>query len=174
MQLRECRAQCRRAGWRVAGEFSDAATGAKRARPGLDGLLSLCSLRKVDLVVVWKLDRLSRSLTDLLVTAEELKALGVDLVSLHDQVDTTTPSGKALFQLVGVFAEFERGIMQERIRAGLAAARARGVRLGRPPVDRKRVQAARALIKQGHSLRSAAERAGVPASTLSRALRKPR
>lgn len=174
MQLRECRAQCRRAGWRVAEEFTDAAPGAKRSRPGLDALLALCRLRKVDLVVVWKLDRLSRSLADLLATAEELKALGVDLISLHDQVDTTTPSGKALFQLVGVFAEFERGIMQERIRAGLAAARARGARLGRPPTDPKRIETARMHMKRGASLRAAAKSAGVPASTLSRVLRKRR
>jgi DNA invertase Pin-like site-specific DNA recombinase len=174
MQLRECRTQCRRAGWRVIGEFTDAATGARRSRPGLDALLAQCKLRKVDIVVVWKLDRLSRSLTDLLNTAEDLTALGVNLVSLHDQIDTTTPSGKALFQLVGVFAEFERGIMQERIRAGLEAARSRGVRLGRPPTDPRRVQAARAIMKRGHSLRQAAKQTGIPASTLSRALKKRR
>lgn len=171
MQLRECRAHCRRAGWRVRGEFTDTASGAKRARPGLEALMALCRRREIDLVVIWKLDRFSRSLSDLLTTAEELKALGVGLVSLHDQFDTTTPSGKALFQLVGVFAEFERGILQERVRAGLTAARARGARLGRPPTDPKRIQAARALMKRGASLRGAAKHTGLPASTLSRRLR---
>ena len=137
-------------------------------------MMALCRGHGVDLVVIWKLDRLSRSLSDLLATAEELNALGVDLVSLHDQVDTTTPSGKALFQLVGVFAEFERGILQERVRAGLLAARARGVRLGRPPTDPRRVHAARALMKQGLSLRKAAKKAALPASTLSRLLKERR
>jgi DNA invertase Pin-like site-specific DNA recombinase len=171
MQLRECRAHCRRAGWALAGEYTDTASGAKRERPGLDDLMALCRRRRVDLVVIWKLDRLSRSLADLLGTAEELKALGIDLVSLHDQIDTTTPTGKALFQLVGVFAEFERGILRERVRAGLQAARARGARLGRPPVDPKRVKAARVLMKQGLSLRRAAKKIGMGAATLSRALK---
>ena len=96
MQLRECRAHCRRAGWKVLDEFTDTASGAKRVRPGGDAMLALCRGRGVDLVVIWKLDRLSRSLSDLLSTADELNALGVDLVSLHDQVDTTTSAGKAL------------------------------------------------------------------------------
>ena len=166
-----CRAHCRRAGWKVVGDFFDTASGAKRVRPGLDSLMAICRQRKIDLVVIWKLDRLSRSLVDLLATAEELKALSIDLVSLHDQIDTTTPSGKALFQLVGVFAEFERGILQERVRAGLEAARARGMRLGRPPTDPKRIRAAHALMKQGQSLRLAAKSTGLAASTLSRVLK---
>jgi DNA invertase Pin-like site-specific DNA recombinase len=169
MQLRECKAFCKRAGWNVVEVITEQASGAKRTRPGLNKLLRLCHERRTDVLVIWKLDRLSRSLADLLNTAEELKALGVNLVSLHDQIDTTTPAGKALFQLVGVFAEFERELARERVKAGLEAARAKGKRLGRPKADSKKLARAQALLKEGLSLRKAAATAGVSAATLFRA-----
>lgn len=106
-------------------------------RPALDNLLKEANRRKFDLVAAWSLDRLGRSLKDLLSFLDEIHALGIDLY-LHQQgLDTTTLSGRAMFQMCGVFAEFERSIIRERINAGLARARANGKRLGRPKVDRK-------------------------------------
>ncbi|MGE3335519.1 MAG: recombinase family protein [Rhodospirillaceae bacterium] len=136
-QRRELEAVAKRQGWKVVAVFEDAGvSGAKsRAqRPGLDALLKGVARRDFDLVAAWSVDRLGRSLQDLLGVLQELHAKRVDLY-LHQQgLDTTTPAGKAMFQMLGVFAEFERAIIQERIKSGLARARAEGRRLGRPRV----------------------------------------
>lgn len=139
-QHRELLAVGKRHGWKIAAVFEDAGvSGAKgRAqRPGLDALLKGVARREFDLVAAWSVDRLGRSLPDLLGVLQELHAKKVDLY-LHQQgLDTTTPGGKALFQMLGVFAEFERSIIQERIKSGLARARAEGRRLGRPRVSQE-------------------------------------
>jgi len=136
-QRRELEAVAKRQGWKIVAVFEDAGvSGAKsRAqRPGLDALLKGVARREFDLVAAWSVDRLGRSLQDLLGVLQELHAKGIDLY-LHQQgLDTTTPAGKAMFQMLGVFAEFERAIIQERIKSGLARARAEGRRLGRPRV----------------------------------------
>ena len=127
-----------RHGWAVGAVFEDAGiSGAKgrKDRPGLDAVLRAVARREVDLVMAWSVDRLGRSLVDLLATLQDLHAKEVDLY-LHQQgLDTSTPSGRAMFGMMGVFAEFERSMIQERVKAGLARARDEGVTLGRPTLE---------------------------------------
>jgi DNA invertase Pin-like site-specific DNA recombinase len=134
-QRRELEAAAERHGWKVGAVFEDAGiSGAKgrKDRPGLDAMLKAVARREVDLVMAWSVDRLGRSLVDLLATLQEMHAKEVDLY-LHQQgLDTSTPSGRAMFGMMGVFAEFERSMIQERVKAGLARAREEGVTLGRP------------------------------------------
>src|SRR5829696_5525081 len=138
-QRRELEAVVGRHGWTVAATFEDAGiSGAKGRdkRPGLDALMKAVARREVDIVAAWSVDRLGRSLQDLVTLLGEIHAKHVDLY-LHQQgIDTTTPAGKALFQMMGVFAEFERAIIQERVKAGLARVRAEGKTLGRPTVGK--------------------------------------
>src|ERR1700675_3646079 len=136
-QRRELEAVAERSGWHVVKVYEDAGiSGAKGRdkRPGLDAMLKAVNAREFDLVAAWSVDRLGRSLTDLLGILQDLQEKGVDLF-LHQQgLDTSTTAGKAMFQMLGVFAEFERGIIRERVNAGLARAKAKGVTLGRPRV----------------------------------------
>ena len=133
-QLRELKTVAKRSGWKIVATYEDAGiSGAKGRdqRPGLDAMLKAVNAKEFDLVAAWSVDRLGRSLTDLLSILQHLKDKGVDLF-LHQQgLDTSTTAGKAMFQMLGVFAEFERGIIRERVNAGLARARANGVKLGR-------------------------------------------
>jgi DNA invertase Pin-like site-specific DNA recombinase len=152
-QLLALRQVAQRADWQIAGEYVDhGISGAKGRdkRPEFDRLLKDATRRQFDIVMAWSVDRLGRSLQDLVAFLGDLHAQGVDLY-LHIQgIDTTTPGGKALFQMMGVFAEFERAIIQERVCAGLAKARAQGKRLGRPKVSslvERSIQAARAAGK---------------------------
>ena len=137
-QLRELIAVAERSGWEVVGIYEDAGiSGAKGRdqRPGLDAMMKAVNAKEFDLVAAWSVDRLGRSLTDLLGILQGLHEKGVDLF-LHQQgLDTSTTAGKAMFQMLGVFAEFERGIIRERVNAGLARAKARGTKLGRRRVD---------------------------------------
>jgi DNA invertase Pin-like site-specific DNA recombinase len=153
-----------RSGWEIIEIYEDAGiSGAKGRdrRPALDRLFKDATRRKFDVVMAWSVDRLGRSLQDLVGFLAELHAVGVDLF-LHQQgVDTTTPAGKAMFQMLGVFAEFERSLIQERVKAGLARARSEGKTLGRPSVAagvREKVLAARA---EGLSIRKIAEQVGI-------------
>jgi DNA invertase Pin-like site-specific DNA recombinase len=136
-QRRELEAVAARSNWEVVKIYEDAGiSGAKGRdkRPGLDALMKAVNSRKFDMVATWSVDRLGRSLTDLLSILQGLQDKGVGLF-LHQQgLDTSTTAGKAMFQMLGVFAEFERGIIRERINAGLARARANGTKLGRRPV----------------------------------------
>jgi DNA invertase Pin-like site-specific DNA recombinase len=152
-QLLALRQVAERAGWQIAGEYVDhGISGAKcrDRRPEFDRLLKDATRRQFDIVMAWSVDRLGRSLQDLVAFLGDLHAQGIDLY-LHIQgIDTTTPGGKALFQMMGVFAEFERAIIQERVCAGLAKARAQGKRLGRPKVSlsvERSIQEARAAGK---------------------------
>ena len=133
-QRRELHAVANRHSWSVVQVFEDAGiSGAKgrKDRPALDALLKCVARREVDMVAAWSVDRLGRSLTDLLDFLRELHAKGVDLF-LHQQgLDTSTPSGRAMFQMMGVFAEFERAMIRERVLAGLARAKEQGISLGR-------------------------------------------
>ena len=134
-QTQELEAVAERHGWSVVAVFKDQGiSGAKGrdGRPGLDKLMQAVARKEIDLVAAWSVDRLGRSLLDLVGLLQELHAKNVDLY-LHQQgIDTTTPSGKAMFQMMGVFAEFERSMIHERVMAGLARARAEGTQLGRP------------------------------------------
>jgi DNA invertase Pin-like site-specific DNA recombinase len=137
-QRRELEAVAGRHGWDVVQVFSDnGVSGAKgrKDRPGLDSLLKGVARREFDMVAAWSVDRLGRSLQDLIEVLSDLHAKGVDLY-LHQQgLDTSTPSGRAMYQMMGVFAEFERAIIRERVLSGLARAKAEGVALGRRPIE---------------------------------------
>ena len=136
-QERELREIAGRVGYEIVKVYKDhGVSGAKSRdkRPAFDALCRDATKRQFDVVMAWSVDRLGRSLQDLVAFLSELHALGIDLF-LHQQgLDTTTPAGKAMFQMMGVFAEFERSIIQERVRAGLARARSEGKRLGRPTI----------------------------------------
>jgi DNA invertase Pin-like site-specific DNA recombinase len=160
---------CEHRGWVVVEEFVDAGiSGAKGRdrRPGFDRLLKAATRRKIDVVAAWSVDRLGRSLQDLVAMLGELKGAGVDLYLDRQAVDTTTPAGRALFQMLGVFAEFERSIIQERINAGIARARAGGAKFGRPLADPKKCDHARTLLKQGCGILRAARLAGLGTSVV--------
>lgn len=159
-------------GWRIIGVFEDHAISGfkgREKRPALDNLLKDANRRKFDLVAAWSVDRLGRSLQNLLEFLAELHALGIDLY-LHQQgIDTTTPAGKAMFQMCGVFAEFERSIIRERINAGLARAKANGKKLGRPKVDPEVEQAIHdALNRKDKGIRKIAREIGVGVSVVQR------
>jgi DNA invertase Pin-like site-specific DNA recombinase len=136
-QRRELQAVAKRHGWNVVQVFEDnGISGAKDRdqRPGLDALLKAVARREFDMVAAWSVDRLGRSLKNLIEVLSELHAKGIDLY-LHQQgLDTSTPSGRAMFQMMGVFAEFERAMIRERVRAGIERAKADGVTLGRPSI----------------------------------------
>ena len=170
----ELQAVAERHGWTMVTVFKDQGiSGAKGRdqRPGFDKLLKAVARREFDMVAAWSVDRLGRSLIDLVGVLPELHAKHVDLY-LHQQgIDTTTPSGKAMFQMMGVFAEFERSMIHERVMAGLARARAEGKQLGRPAEvagNAAKVRTIRAARAAGKSIRTIAREQGVGIGTVSR------
>ncbi len=170
-QRRELEQVAKRSGWQVVEIYEDAGiSGAngREKRPAFDKLLKDASRREFDLVAAWSVDRLGRSLQHLVAFLGELHALKIDLY-LHQQgIDTTTPAGKAMFQMMGVFAEFERAMIQERVKSGLARARASGQRLGRPPVAvRKRAEVLK-LRRDGQSVRAIARALKLAPGTVQR------
>jgi DNA invertase Pin-like site-specific DNA recombinase len=132
--LRELKAEAERSGWRIVAICEDKASGSKGRdqRPGLDALLQAATKREFDMVAVWSIDRLGRSLQHLVHHLVEFQARGVGLYFHQQHVDSSTPSGRALLQMAAVFAEFEKSMLQERVATGLARARAEGKMLGRP------------------------------------------
>ncbi len=135
VQTRELKEYCERRGWAMVGEYVDVGiSGAREKRPELNRLMEDAHRRRFDAVVVWKFDRFARSVSHLLRALETFKALGIEFVSLSEQVDTSTPTGKMVFTVLGAVAELERSLIAERVRAGLRNARAKGKRLGRPSV----------------------------------------
>jgi len=137
MRLHELRQIADRRGWELIETYSDAGiSGAKGRdkRPGLDRMLNDAKRRRFDVVMAWAIDRLGRSLIDLLSTIQELEACGADLFLEQQAPDTTTPAGKLMFQVCGAFAEFERSMIRQRVRLGLKRAVAQGKRLGRPQI----------------------------------------
>ncbi len=168
-QLRELEAVASRLGWEIVGRFVDEGiSGAKgrSERPALDQLLKAVIRREVDLVAAWSVDRLGRSLQELVVFLNELREREVDLY-LHQQgLDTATPSGRAMYQMLGVFAEFERAIIVERIKAGMARAKEQGKRLSRPMTPEEIQERIKELRAKGHSLRWIGEELGVSKSTV--------
>src|ERR1700730_11440352 len=134
LQLRELREYARLRGLTIVGEYIDRISGSKDSRPALNRLMADASQRKFDAVLVWKLDRFGRSLRHLVNALAELEALGLTFISLRDNLDLSTPSGRLMFQIIGAMAEFERSLIQERVKAGLRNAKAKGKRLGRPRV----------------------------------------
>ena len=170
-QRRELEAVAERSGWKVVKVYEDAGiSGAKGRdqRPGLDAMMKAVNAKEFDMVASWSVDRLGRSLTDLLSILQGLHEKGVGLF-LHQQgLDTTTTAGKAMFQMLGVFAEFERGIIRERVNAGLARAKANGVKLGRrrtkPSVEAQIV----ALRVKGDGIHKIRRKLGIGASVVQR------
>lgn len=143
-------------------------SGAAKKRPGLSAALG--ALQPGDMFTVWRLDRLGRNLADLLNIVQEIEAKGAAFRSLTEQIDTTSPAGRLFFHMAGAFAEFERALTAERVKAGLVAARARGAKLGpRFKLDRDQLRKARLLIDAGEQPRSVARSYGVSDSTLYRA-----
>jgi DNA invertase Pin-like site-specific DNA recombinase len=135
VQLGELREYVARRGWRVGGEYVDRMSGKFERRPELDRLWNDCRKRKVDAVVVYRYDRFARSLRQLVNALEEFRTLGIDFISLHEGVDTSTPNGRLVFGIFGSIAEFERELIRDRVRSGLACARAKGKILGRPRIS---------------------------------------
>ena len=170
-QMRELRQVAVRRGWDVVEVYSDAGiSGAKgrNGRPGLDSVLKDATRRKFDIVMAWAIDRLGRSLVDLLGTIGHLEACGVDLYLDQQSIDTTTPMGKLVFQVTGAFAEFERTMIRQRIKAGLKRAVAQGVKLGRPKIDSATERKVRKQLAKGVGILKVAKSLGIGTGTVQR------
>jgi putative DNA-invertase from lambdoid prophage Rac len=172
-QLQEVRAYCVRRGWNDAKEFSDTASGAKTNRQGLDALMALVRRGRVDAIVCFKLDRLGRSLAHLAQLIGELQTNRVALVCTTQGIDTSASNPAAQLQLniLCAVAEFEREIIRERVNAGLKAARARGIRLGRPSTLQKHLPDVRELLARGHKVSEIAELLGLAYSSAHKLMR---
>lgn len=168
VQTRELSEFCERRGWPLVPEYVDIGiSGTKEKRPALDRLMADAYKRRFDVVVCWRFDRFARSVSHLLRALETFQTLGIEFVSLSEQMDTSTPTGKMVFTVLGAVAELERSLIIERVKAGLRNARAKGKKLGRP---RKAVDTGRiaALRVQGLSLRAIASELGIGLATLHR------
>jgi DNA invertase Pin-like site-specific DNA recombinase len=170
MQVAALRDYVERRGWTIAEEFVDQGiSGSKDRRPALDRLMADAKRRAFDAVVVFRFDRFARSVSHLARALDEFQALGVDFVSLHEAIDTSTPMGRCMFHVCGAFAELERSIIRERVRAGLQNARRRGRKLGRPRAQvNARIVAEKAA--NGLSGRAIARELGVSEFTIRRVL----
>ena len=162
-QLQELRRYVEARGWTAVEYVDKGLSGAKDRRPALDALVTDAKRRRFDVLVCWRLDRLGRNLRHLITLLDELQALGVAFVSLHEGIDATTPAGKLQMHILGAIAEFERGRIRERVLAGLERARQDGKRLGRP-----RRQRPPATLPKGLTVRQAAKAWGVSKSTAAR------
>lgn len=170
MQLEEVRRYCGRRELTIVREYVDKGiSGAKEHRPALDQLIADCRRRTVDCVVVYRYDRFARSLRQLVNALEEFRALGIDFVSLHEGVDTSTPNGRLVFGIFASIAEFERELIRDRVRSGIALAKSHGKRLGRPRVvvDRSRVAT---LRKEGRSWAEICDALDISKGTAQRAV----
>jgi DNA invertase Pin-like site-specific DNA recombinase len=170
-QERELREVADRAGWQITQVYKDHGTSGAKGRdkrPQFDRLLKDASSRQFDVVMAWSVDRLGRSLQDLISFLGELHSLKIDLFLKQQGLDTTTPAGRAMFQMLGVFAEFERSIIHERVCAGLRRTKDEGKQLGRPRLAPSLEQRILGLLKAGTSIRKVAEECGVNPSTVQR------
>ena len=171
LQRRAIRDSVSRRGWTIAVEIKEIGSGAS-VRELRQKLLEAARRRDIDVVVVWRLDRWGRSMADLVTTLQELRDLGVGFVSLTEALDLTTPSGRAMAGLLAVFAEFEREILQERVRAGLAHARENGKRLGRPPTASLNARQVRQLFRAGISKAAIARQLQIGRTSVRRILKE--
>jgi len=166
MQLGELREYALRRGWKIFREYVDVGiSGSKESRPKLNELVSDAHQRKIDAVVVWKVDRFGRSLKHLVNALADLDSYGVAFVSLRDNLDLSTPSGRLMFQIIAAMAEFERSLIQERVRAGLRNAKLKGKTLGRPRRIVSSDEMTR-LREQGASFREIAKAVGASPGTV--------
>jgi DNA invertase Pin-like site-specific DNA recombinase len=170
VQLLELRSYCQRRGFEIAEEFVDKGiSGSRERRPGLDRLMVACRKRLLDAVVVYRYDRFARSLRQLVNALEEFRSLDIDFVSIHEGVDTSTPNGRLVFGIFASIAEFERELIRDRVRSGIAAARSRGRKLGRPRLELDRARIARLRVS-GASVRAISEQLGISLGSVHRAL----
>jgi putative DNA-invertase from lambdoid prophage Rac len=169
LQMRAMREYAAKRGWTIAVQIKEIGSGAS-ARELRENLLAAARRREIDVVLVWRLDRWGRSLVDLVVTLKELAELGVSFVSLTEALDLTTPTGRAMAGLLSVFAEFEHEILRERIRAGIAEARLKGKRFGRPLTAAKKTGEIRKLYRAGVSKAEIARRLDIGRTSVRRIL----
>ncbi|MGA2980147.1 MAG: recombinase family protein [Terriglobales bacterium] len=170
-QLDELRSYCERRKWEIVAEFTDeGVSGSKESRPGLNQLLADAKRRKFDAVLVYRYDRFAHSLRQLVNALCEFDSLGIHFVSLHEGVDTSTPNGRLIFGIFASISEFERELIRSRVRSGIAAARARGKRIGRPRVLATDTEI-NTLLAQGHSMVAIGEQLGISAATVCRRAR---
>ena len=169
MQLRELRQYAERREFQIVKEYTDSGSGSKDSRPALNQLRVDAGQRCFDAVLVWKLDRFARSLKNLVNALADFESLGIAFISLRDNLDLTTPSGRLMFQIIGAMAEFERELIRERVKAGLSHARAKGIRLGRRNTV---VKTARVEILRGSGLSwgKVAAELGVSIPTIQKAM----
>jgi len=172
LQLRDLRAYAEARRWKVFGEHVDKGeSGAKDRRPELGRLMEDARKRRIDGILVWKLDRFGRSLKSLVTTLEELRALGIQFVSYTENLDFSIPAGRAMANLIGVFAEFERDLIRERVRAGIQNAKNKGIRVGRRPlIDKKLLGTVRDMKGRGMSIRGISRELGVSKSLVHKSL----
>lgn len=170
-QERELRAVAERAGWEITAVYKDEGISGSKGRdqrPAFDQLLKAATRREFQMVAAWSVDRLGRSLQDLVAFLSEIHGAGIDLYIHQQAIDTSTPAGKALFQMMGVFAEFERSIIVERVKSGMARAKAQGKRLGKPAVAEAKVEAVKAELARGTGIVKTARLCGVGVYTVQR------
>ena len=167
-QTRELLAVAERNDWTVEAVYSDVISGAKDKRPELDTLMTSVLRREIDIVLIWDISRLGRSLQHLLQLIEEFHSKRVDVYFHQQKIDTTTPAGKMCFSICGAVAEWERGMVQERIKLGLERARSQGKKLGRPTVPARKATKVKQLREIGMSFRKIANEVGLHRKTVSR------
>lgn len=172
LQVEAMTAYIKGRGWDLVSSVKDVGSGAKQ-RAGREALLKTARRRELDVVVVWRLDRWGRSLPDLVVTLRELTELGVGFVSLTEALDLTTPTGRALAGMVAVFAEFEREILRDRVKAGIALAHKEGRPHGRPRTITEHIAEVKGLFQQGVGKRESAKRLGISRTSVRRFLDEP-
>jgi len=174
-QVRELRQIAQRRGWEVVEQYSDAGISGSKGRdkrPGLDAMLKDAQRRRFDVVMAWAIDRLGRSLIDLLGTIEALQACGCDLYLDQQSIDTTTPAGRLMFQVTSAFAKFERSMIRQRINAGLKRAVEAGKTLGRPRISEKVETRIQEQLRAGKGMNKVAREVGVGTGTVQRIARE--
>ncbi len=170
MQVKKCREYAKARNWIVSHVKKDIASGAKQ-KPQRDDILKLARKREIDIVIVWKLDRWGRSTADVVSSLQELQELNVKFISITEALDFTTAMGRAMSGLLSVFAEFERELIRERVRAGLEQARSRGVRLGRPPLVQLKENEIKAHLKKTKNISETARKFKVSRRSIGRIIK---
>ena len=171
----ELESVARQRGWDIVAQYDDnGVSGAKgrQHRKQFDAMIKAATRGEFDMIAAWSVDRLGRSLQDLVQFLNELQSVGCDLYLHQQALDTSTPAGRAMFGMCGVFAEFERSMIQERVKAGLQRARAKGTVLGRPRVSTSKRQSLMKAYKEVGTVRGAARLANVPVATASRIIKE--
>ena len=172
LQLSDLRTYSGARGWKIFKEYLDVGqSGSKEQRPAFNQLMEDARKRRVDIVLVWRLDRFGRSLKHLIVSLDELKTLGVGFVSFKESLDFTTPTGRLMFHLLGAFSEFEKELIKERVKAGVAHARSKGKRLGRcPKINERLLGTITSMRDRGMSIRGISKELGISKSLVHKSL----